>query len=93
MTIGAEALAVVYRLVSALTWGAGNFTGGLASRRANPFSIVAISQAVSLLLFLALAQRPNRSLQCVSGVEPPPAFEYLHAIVACIGNDNPVLAV
>ncbi|HEY0071558.1 MAG TPA: DMT family transporter [Chloroflexia bacterium] len=55
MTIGAEALAVVYGLASALTWGAGDFTGGLATRRANPYSIVAVSQGVGLLLLLGLA--------------------------------------
>jgi drug/metabolite transporter (DMT)-like permease len=42
-------------LVSAATWGAGDFSGGLASRRTNAFGVVVISQAVGLLLMLALA--------------------------------------
>lgn len=55
MTIGAEVLAVVYGLASALTWGAGDFTGGLATRRANPYTVVAISQSVGLFLLLCIA--------------------------------------
>ncbi len=55
MTIGAEVLAVVYGLASALTWGAGDFSGGVATRRANPYSVVAVSQGVGLLLLLGLA--------------------------------------
>ncbi|MDQ3707553.1 MAG: DMT family transporter [Chloroflexota bacterium] len=55
MTFGPEVLAVVYGLASALTWGAGDFSGGLATRRANPYIVVAISQGLGLLLLLALA--------------------------------------
>ena len=42
-------------LVSAASWGAGDFSGGLASRRTNAFGVVIVSQAVGLLLMLALA--------------------------------------
>lgn len=55
MTFGPEVLAVIYGLASALTWGAGDFSGGLATRRANPYIVVAISQGVGLFLLLALA--------------------------------------
>src|SRR5437868_15388378 len=42
-------------LVSAASWGAGDFSGGLASRRTNAFGVVAIGQAVGLLLMVVLA--------------------------------------
>jgi drug/metabolite transporter (DMT)-like permease len=55
VTFGPEVLAVIYGLASALTWGAGDFSGGLATRRVNPYVVVAISQGVGLFLLLALA--------------------------------------
>ncbi|MEA2575162.1 MAG: hypothetical protein QOH93_2460 [Chloroflexia bacterium] len=68
MTFGPEVLAVVYGLASALTWGAGDFSGGLATRRANPYGVVAISQSVGLVLLLAMALALG---------EPLPKPEYL----------------
>jgi drug/metabolite transporter (DMT)-like permease len=48
-------LAVVLGLAAALTWGAGDFSGGLASRRADVFWVVALSQGVGLVLLAGLA--------------------------------------
>lgn len=45
-------LAVALGLVSGLTWGVADFLGGLASRRAAVLTVVALSQAVGLLLAL-----------------------------------------
>lgn len=42
-------------LASAASWGAGDFTGGLASRRAPALGVVVLSQAVGVALLLALA--------------------------------------
>ncbi|HEX8222007.1 MAG TPA: DMT family transporter [Chloroflexia bacterium] len=78
MTIGAEALAVVYGLASALTWGAGDFTGGLATRRASPYAVVAISQCVGLLLLLALALLLGEPL-------PPPVDLVWGALAGLMG--------
>jgi drug/metabolite transporter (DMT)-like permease len=50
-----ELSAVVFGLVSALSWGAGDFTGGLASKRSNVYSVVIISQVAGALLLLAMA--------------------------------------
>lgn len=74
MTIGAEVLAVVYGLASALTWGAGDFTGGLATRRANPYIVVAVSQGVGLLLLLAFA--------LLSGEPLPPTVDLVWGALA-----------
>ena len=46
---------MIFGLGSALAWGAGDFGGGLASRRAPVFGVVFISQIVGMTLALALA--------------------------------------
>lgn len=48
-------LGVVYGLASALSWGAGDFSGGLGSRRSNAFSVVLLSEFVGLALLGGLA--------------------------------------
>jgi drug/metabolite transporter (DMT)-like permease len=47
-------VAVLLALASAAVYGASDFLGGLASRRASVFGVVALSQAVGLLALLAL---------------------------------------
>ena len=45
-----------FGLLSALTWGAGDFGGGMASRRAHAQAVVLWVSGIGLLLFLFLAQ-------------------------------------
>lgn len=47
--------AVVFGLASALSWGAGDFSGGLASKRAPVFGVLTIGHAIGLALLLSLA--------------------------------------
>ena len=47
-------MAVVLALASAVVYGAADFLGGLASRRASVFGVVAVSQVVGLVALLAL---------------------------------------
>jgi drug/metabolite transporter (DMT)-like permease len=46
---------VAFGLASAASWGAGDFVGGLASRRAPALSVVVFSQGVGIVLLVALA--------------------------------------
>lgn len=50
-----EAAAVVFGLISAASWGAGNFSGGMASKRQDAMVVVAISQAFGAVLLVMLA--------------------------------------
>ncbi|HZQ10040.1 MAG TPA: EamA family transporter [Anaerolineae bacterium] len=51
--MGSELASVVFGLASALVWGAGDFCGGLATRRASVFSVLYIGQIAGLALLLA----------------------------------------
>ncbi len=48
-------LALFFGLASALTWGAGDFSGGLATKKGNVYSVVLISQMIGGLFLLLLA--------------------------------------
>lgn len=47
--------AILLGLLSALTWGAADFGGGLASKRASSFGVVLASHLISLAAYLLLA--------------------------------------
>jgi drug/metabolite transporter (DMT)-like permease len=53
--VGTDLAAVVFGLASALSWGAGDFSGGLASKRAPVFGVLAIGHGTGLLLLIVLA--------------------------------------
>ena len=53
--ISSEILAVAFGLASAASWGSGDFSGGVASRRGNVYSVVIISQLIGGVFLIALA--------------------------------------
>jgi drug/metabolite transporter (DMT)-like permease len=53
--IGSETLAFTYGLASAAIWGAGDFSGGVASKRNNVHSVIILSQLIGGALLIALA--------------------------------------
>ncbi len=55
MDIAPGLAAAVLGLASAASWGAGDFSGGLAARRSNVFGVVVISQMAGLALIVAFA--------------------------------------
>jgi drug/metabolite transporter (DMT)-like permease len=53
--LGPEVLGVAFGLASAASWGAGDFSGGVAAKRSNVYGVVIVSQAVGLALLTTLA--------------------------------------
>lgn len=45
----------LFSLSAAVSWGAGDFSGGMATRRSTVFSVVAVAHAVGLAFMVALA--------------------------------------
>jgi len=50
-----ETLAITYGLASALTWGAGDFSGGFATKRGKVLMVILLSQLLGALLLFSLA--------------------------------------
>ena len=50
-----ETLAAIFAVGSAAAWGAGDFSGGLASKRSSPLSVTLVSNPLGLILVIALA--------------------------------------
>ncbi len=48
-------LTVIFGLAASLFWGSGDFSGGLASRRDNPASVVTATYAVGFVLLVVIA--------------------------------------
>lgn len=48
-------LTVIFGLAASLSWGSGDFSGGLASRRSNPASVIIVAYAAGFVLLIALA--------------------------------------
>src|SRR5579872_6678984 len=42
-------------LVSAFTWGVGDFTGGMAAKKANVFGVIAVAHGADVLLMVVVA--------------------------------------
>ncbi|MCZ6875336.1 MAG: DMT family transporter [bacterium] len=53
--IASSFLAIVYGFASAASWGAGDFSGGMASKRTHVYYVVLISQLTGAILLLGLA--------------------------------------
>ena len=70
--------AVFLGLVSAVTWGAGDFSGGMAVKRTNPYGVVIAAHSLSLVLLVALG--------IITGEPIPPLHDWLWGGAAGIGG-------
>ena len=53
--VGGDLAGIIFGLASALSWGAGDFSGGLATKRAPVFGVLALGHGAGLLLLIVLA--------------------------------------
>ncbi len=80
-----ELLAVAYGLASAAVWGAGDFSGGLATKRGSVYVVVLLAQVVGLVCLLALALLLEGAL--------PPARDLLFGALAGLAGVIGILAL
>jgi drug/metabolite transporter (DMT)-like permease len=73
-----EVVTLLYGLSSALTWGAGDFSGGLASKRTHVLVVVLLAQCIGTLSLLGVALGTAAPL--------PPVSDLFLAAVAGIGG-------
>jgi drug/metabolite transporter (DMT)-like permease len=66
--IPAEFLVVFFGLIAAISWGAGDFSGGFASKRANVYSVVLITQLVGVFLLAASAHLMKEEMPPFGGM-------------------------
>lgn len=64
--MGAHFLSVVYGLGAALSFGTGDFAGGIATKKSPVFTVIIFSQITGGLMLLALAVILNQNLSSVS---------------------------
>lgn len=69
-------LSIAYGISSALSWGAADFIGGLASKRTSPYRVLFLAELAGLIPFLAAA--------ILSGEPVPPAIDLLQATAASL---------
>ena len=67
-------LAILFGLSSALTWGAADFCGGLASRRSKAYQVVLFGEAIGLAILLVVA--------FLSGEKPLPWTSWMMCTIA-----------
>jgi len=73
-----EYSAIFFGLVSAVTWGAGDFSGGMAVKRTNPYGAVIGAHVISLTLLVALG--------LIIGEPVPPLHDWLWGGAAGLGG-------
>lgn len=66
--IPAEFLVVFFGIAAALFWGAGDFSGGFASKRANVFGVVLVTQLVGVILLPFLAYLFSEKIPPLDGI-------------------------
>lgn len=83
--IGSELGAIVYGLASAVSWGAGDFSGGVATKRNHVYGVVLLSQTVGIIFLVGLAWLM---------VEPlPMSIDLVYGAVAGVGGTIGLVAL
>ena len=62
-----ELNSIVFGLLSALTWGAGDFNGGLATRKSGVYAVVIFAELIGALVLLAIALAVGEPFPSLAG--------------------------
>jgi len=73
-----QTLALLFGLASAVAWGAGDFSGGLATKKGNVYSVVLISQLIGGIFLVILALLFRETI--------PPAGDWIFGALAGIAG-------
>ena len=76
--VNPEAAAIVFGLASAASWGAGDFSGGLASKRQSVAVVIVVSQLFGVILLTGLALLWRESV-------PPAGYLFYGALAGLAG--------
>jgi drug/metabolite transporter (DMT)-like permease len=63
-----ELTAVLFGMLAAVLWGAGDFSGGTASKRTHVFVVLIISQVIGLVLMIVLALLNRETVPPISSL-------------------------
>ena len=66
--IPTEFLVVFFGMISAASWGAGDFSGGFASKKANVYAVVLITQAIGVFLLAGFAHMLGEEMPPFNGM-------------------------
>jgi drug/metabolite transporter (DMT)-like permease len=74
MTLSPEIAVIVFGLLASMSWGTGDFNGGLASRRLPAVAVVALAHVLGLVLLVVLAILTHEAV--------PPTADFLWGALA-----------
>ena len=63
-----DMLGIIFALSSALVWGSGDFSGGLASRKSSSFQVMALSALTGLMVLVAASLLWRETFPSLNGV-------------------------
>jgi len=73
-----QSIAILFGLASSAAWGAGDFSGGLATKKGNVYSVVLVSQIIGGIFLVALA--------LIFGENIPPTSDLIFGALAGIAG-------
>ena len=67
-TKAVQPIGILFAITSAVVWGSGDFSGGLATRRANQFQVLALAALSGIMMLVALSLLFREAMPTPSGL-------------------------
>jgi drug/metabolite transporter (DMT)-like permease len=81
MPFASNLLGIIFALTSAVVWGGGDFSGGLASRRSTPYQVLFLSGPLGVLMLFIFAFVWRESMPSLGGI----TWAVLAGVVGTVG--------